>query len=64
MVGKYKFNPEPNDPDRPRTVRGAYIYNLVDCIYACILRGELDRARRAWGILVCGVDLVAALDYN
>ncbi|WOO78815.1 RNA polymerase I-specific transcription initiation factor rrn11 [Vanrija pseudolonga] len=52
MVGKYKFNPEPNGPDRPRTVRGAYIYNLVDCIYACILRGELDRARRAWGILV------------
>ncbi|TXT03875.1 hypothetical protein VHUM_04298 [Vanrija humicola] len=52
MVGKYKFTPEPNDPDRPRTVRGAYIYNLVDCIYACILRGELDRARRAWGILV------------
>ncbi|BEI87418.1 uncharacterized protein CcaverHIS019_0101360 [Cutaneotrichosporon cavernicola] len=46
------YRPKAGDPNRPRTVRGAYIYNLVDCLQTCLLRRDLDRARRAWAILV------------
>ncbi|GMK54430.1 hypothetical protein CspeluHIS016_0110160 [Cutaneotrichosporon spelunceum] len=46
------YRPKPGDPNRPRTVRGAYIFNLVDCLQTCLLRRDLDRARRAWAILV------------
>ncbi|BEJ16465.1 hypothetical protein CspHIS471_0510700 [Cutaneotrichosporon sp. HIS471] len=46
------YRPKAGDPNRPNTVRGAYIYNLVDCLQTCLLRRDLDRARRAWAILV------------
>lgn len=52
MPNKFKYHIEPSSPDRPRTVRGAYLYNLVDCIQACILRRDYGRARRAWAIFV------------
>lgn len=50
MPSKFKYHVEPNATVRPRTVRGAYLFNLVDCIHACILRREHERARRAWAI--------------
>lgn len=47
-----KYHVVPHDTQRHPTVRAAYIQNLVDLLHACILRRELDRARRAWAILV------------
>lgn len=52
MPDKYKHLVQPNDPNRSNSVRGAYVHNLVDCLHACLLRGDLDRASRAWAILV------------
>jgi hypothetical protein len=42
----------PHTAYRPTGVRKLHIQNLVDLLHACLLRGELDRARRAWAILV------------
>jgi len=46
------YSVQPNAIDRPKAVRGVYIYNLVDCLHICILKRDLARARRAWAILV------------
>ncbi len=43
---------EPHSVHRPTGIRKIYIENLTDLLHVCLLRGELARARRAWGILV------------
>lgn len=42
----------PNARDTPTSIRKIHIQNLVDLLHACLLRGDLIRARRAWSILV------------
>ena len=42
----------PNHICKPTSVRGIYIHNLSSLLHACLLRGEYDRAARAWAILV------------
>ncbi|WWD20637.1 hypothetical protein CI109_105113 [Kwoniella shandongensis] len=47
----------PNDVNRGSTsshtpIRRVYIQNLTDLLHACLLRGDLDRAKRAWAILI------------
>ncbi|WVO17539.1 hypothetical protein L204_105234 [Cryptococcus depauperatus] len=38
--------------DKNQPLRHAYIQSLADCLHACLLRGDLQRARRAWAILI------------
>lgn len=33
-------------------LRHAYIHSLANLLHACLLRGDIDRAKRAWAILV------------
>ncbi|EIW69960.1 hypothetical protein TREMEDRAFT_17734, partial [Tremella mesenterica DSM 1558] len=33
-------------------IRAIYLHNLSSLFHACLVRGDLDRARRAWSILV------------
>lgn len=33
-------------------LRHAYIHSLAHLLHACLLRGDIDRAKRAWAILV------------
>ena len=42
----------PHSAARPTSIRKAYIQNLTELLHVCLLRGELDRAKRAWSILV------------
>lgn len=44
---------QPYDPNAPRTsVRLAYIQNVTDLLHVCLTRNEIERAKRAWRILV------------
>jgi len=45
----------PHHDHRSLGVRRIYIQNLTDLLHVCLLRGEVERARRAWGILVSPV---------
>ncbi|WVQ70577.1 hypothetical protein IAR50_000096 [Cryptococcus sp. DSM 104548] len=38
--------------DDAGSLRHAYIQSLAHCLQACLLRGDLERARRAWAILI------------
>jgi len=42
----------PHDTQQETSIRGIYIQNLTDLLHVCLLRGEFERARRAWAILV------------
>ncbi|KAL7422710.1 hypothetical protein Q5752_002001 [Cryptotrichosporon argae] len=42
----------PDPHAHPPAVRAAYIRNLAACVRACVLRGDVARARRAWALLV------------
>lgn len=42
----------PHSDYQPTSVRRIYVQNLTDLLHACLLRGEIKRAKRAWGILV------------
>jgi hypothetical protein len=42
----------PHDTQSPTSIRGTYIQNLTDLLHVCLLRGDTERARRAWSILV------------
>ncbi|KIR68976.1 hypothetical protein I312_100929 [Cryptococcus bacillisporus CA1280] len=33
-------------------LRHAYIHSLANLLHACLLRGDIDRAKRAWAILI------------
>jgi len=35
-----------------KDTRKRYIHNLTDLLYVCLLRGDIERAQRAWAILV------------
>jgi len=54
----------PHHDHRPWGVRRIYIQNLTDLLHVCLLRGEVERARRAWGILVSPVAFAAFKDTN
>ena len=42
----------PHSDHRSSGIRKLYIQNLTDLLHVCLLRGEIERARRAWAILV------------
>lgn len=44
-------------------LRHAYIHSLAHLLHACLLRGDIDRAKRAWAILVGTVTVHVALRY-
>ena len=46
------YSLRPHDPQKHESVRKIYIQNLTDLLHVCLLRGELERAKRAWAILV------------
>lgn len=42
----------PHHSQQPTSIRRIYIQNLTDLLHVCLLRGDRDRATRAWAILV------------
>ena len=42
----------PHDTQHESSIRAIYVQNLVDLLHVCLLRQEIERARRAWAILV------------
>ena len=43
---------QPHAINKSLSVRRAYIQKLTELLHVCLLRGELERAKRAWSILV------------
>jgi hypothetical protein len=43
----------PHNTHQSTSIRKIYIQNLTDLLHVCLLRGEVERAQRAWAILVC-----------
>ncbi|WVQ85865.1 hypothetical protein IAT38_008033 [Cryptococcus sp. DSM 104549] len=46
------LQPHKHVADSTRSIRNAYIHHLTDLLHACLLRGDIPRARRAWAILI------------
>jgi hypothetical protein len=54
----------PHNTHQSTSIRKSYIQNLTDLLHVCLLRGEVERAQRAWAILVCVARVTLLYQHN